>query len=100
MGSDWYEMNIDRNIGLPFVHMSLDFIFPVTPKHLLDCRVKLIKLGTNSIRFAVKGYQNNTLCFSGEFVEAFVAAKSHKKTPMPADFRQQLVALLHGEQRE
>ncbi len=97
-GSDWYEMNIDRNIGLPFVHMSIDFISPVTPKHLLECEVKLIKLGTNSIRFAVKGYQNNALCFSGEFVEAFVNAKAHKKAPMPDDFRQQLISLLNGEQ--
>ena len=99
-GSDWYTMNIDRNIGLPFVHMSIDFIFPVTPKHLLECQVRLIKLGTNSIRFAVAGMQNNTLCFTGEFVEAFVDAKAHKKTPMPAGFRQQLIGLLEGEKNE
>jgi len=96
-GSDWYKMNIERNIGLPFVHMSIDFIFPVTPKHLLECQVKLIKLGTNSIRFAVQGYQNSTLCFSGEFVEAFVDAKAHKKTPMPDEFRELLISLLDSE---
>ena len=99
-GSDWYTMNIDRNIGLPFVHMSIDFIFPVTPKHLLECQVRLIKLGTNSIRFAVAGIQNNTRCFTGEFVEAFVDAKAHKKTPMPDGFRQQLIGLLEGEKNE
>ena len=99
-GSDWYTMNIDRNIGLPFVHMSIDFIFPVTPNHLLECQVRLIKLGTNSIRFAVSGMQNNTLCFTGEFVEAFVDAKAHKKTPMPDGFRQQLIGLLEGEKNE
>ena len=99
-GSDWYSMNIDRNIGLPFVHMSIDFIFPVTPKHLLECKVKLIKLGTNSIRFAVEGYQAGTLCFTGEFVEAFVDAKAHKKTPMPDDFRELLVSLIDGDYSE
>ena len=96
-GSDWYKMNIERNIGLPFVHMSIDFIFPVTPKHLLECQVKLIKLGTNSIRFAVQGYQNSTLCISGEFVEAFVDAKAHKKTPMPDELRELLISLLDSE---
>ncbi len=96
-GSDWYELNIDRNIGLPFVHMSIDFIYPVTPRHLLECEVKLIKLGTNSIRFAVEGFQNSTLCFTGEFVEALVDAKAHKKTPMPDDLRKILISLLDGE---
>jgi len=68
-----------------------------TPKHLLECQVKLIKLGTTSIRFSVEGYQNSVLCFSGEFVEAFVDAKAHKKATMPDDFRKLLVSLLEDE---
>ena len=96
-GSGWYEMNIEKNIGLPFVHMSIDFMHPVTPKHLLECQVKLIKLGTNSIRFEVVGFQKNTVCFTGEFVEALVDSKAHKKTPMPNDLRELLTSLLEDE---
>lgn len=96
-GSGWYQLNIDKNIGLPFVHMSLDFISPVTPRHLLECRVRLIKLGTNSIRFEVQGQQDGTKCFSGQFVEAFVQAKGRIKAPMPADFREMLCNLVEPE---
>ena len=99
-GSGWYELNRDRNTGLPFVHMSMDFVFPVTPRQPLLCHVKLIKLRTNSIRFAVEGYQQNTLCFKGEFVEAYVEAKTHKKIPMPDEFRKLLLSLLDGGRNE
>ena len=89
-GSGWYQLNIDHNIGLPFVHMSIDFISPVTPRHLLECKVRLIKLGTNSIRFEVRGRQEGNNCFTGQFVEAYVEAKGRIKAPMPKDFREML----------
>ena len=92
MGSGWFEMNLDRNIGLPFVHMTMDFRSPVTPRHPLICTVRLIKLGQSSVRFAVQGEQDDVLCFSGEFVEVFVQASDHSKASMTEDFRGALQA--------
>ena len=94
VGDDWYRLNIDKDIGTPFVHISLDFKKPVTPRHLLCCKVKLIKLGESSVRFSVKGYQNNQLCFEGEFVEVFVAAQEHVKIGIPDEFKERLEAQL------
>lgn len=86
-GLEWYQMNIDRNIGTPFVHMSLDFRAPVTPRHRLICRVSLLKIGTTSIRHAVQGSQDGTLCFEGEFVSTFVMAKTMTPQKPPKDIR-------------
>ena len=94
VGDDWYRLNIDRDVGTPFVHISLDFKKPVTPRHLLCCEVKLIKLGESSVRFSVKGYQDNQLCFEGEFVEVFVAANEHVKIGIPQEFKERLEAQL------
>ncbi|MGB0085055.1 MAG: thioesterase family protein [Rhodomicrobiaceae bacterium] len=84
-GLDWYQLNLDRNIGTPFVHMTLDFRSPVTPRHLLECQVALVRLGNSSITHRVTGSQNGVLCFEGEFVAAFVDAKAMKPRRLPAD---------------
>lgn len=85
VGQDWYALNIDRGLGTPFVHMSLDFRKPVTPRHELVCEVRLLKLGTSSVRFGVVGRQDGGLCFEGEFVSVFVEAARHVKTTPPPD---------------
>jgi len=97
LGADWFAMNIDRDIGGPFVHLSMDFRSPVTPRHVLRCEVAPIRLGESSIRFRVVGRQNDTLCFEGEFVEVFVAAAAHRKIPAPDDFRARLEKLMSEE---
>ena len=95
-GFDWYRGNIDRNVGTPFVHMSIDFRSPVTPRHTLICEVRLIRLGESSVRFAVAGKQDGILCFEGEFVEVFVAADILKKIRVPEDMRPKLEALVQA----
>jgi 4-hydroxybenzoyl-CoA thioesterase len=83
-GEDWYTLNLDNNLGTPFVHMKLDFRAPVTPRHTLECEVRLKKLGGKSIAFAVDGSQNGTLCFEGEFVCVFVVSDTMVSREPPA----------------
>ena len=95
VGDDWFRMNVDDGIGTPFVHLSMDFRSPVTPRHALLCQVHLLKLGTSSIRFSVKGFQNEVLCFEGEFVEVFVEAGAMTKTGVPEKFREPLMRVVN-----
>jgi acyl-CoA thioesterase FadM len=84
-GIDWYRINLDRKIGTPFVHMTMDFRSPVTPRHLLECEVSLKKLGNRSITHTVRASQRGVLCFEGEFVAAFVEAGVMKPRALPDD---------------
>lgn len=87
-GDGWFQLNIDRNIGTPFVHMSLDFQSPVTPRHMLLCEVAPSKLGTKSIEFRVVGKQDGKVCFEGRFVSVFVISDQHGVSiPAPDDIR-------------
>ncbi|PHP67668.1 thioesterase [Zhengella mangrovi] len=94
VGDDWFRMNIDKGYGTPFVHLSVDFRSPVTPRHRLQCQVRLMRLGDSSIRFSVEGYQDGTLCFEGQFVEVFVDAKTHLTKIKAPDFVREKVAHL------
>lgn len=86
-GDGWYQMELDRGYGTPFVHMSLDFSSPITPRHRLICDVRPTKLGTKSIEFQVKGFQNDVLCFTGRFVCVFVASGTMNSIPAPQEIQ-------------
>jgi len=84
-GVDWYHTNIDRNLGMPFVHMTLDLRAPVTPRHMLQCEVVLARRGRSSVTHRVQGYQNEILCFEGSFTAVFTDAKEMTPRLPPAD---------------
>ena len=86
-GNGWFQMETDLNLGTPFVHMSMNFRSPVTPRHRLMCRVWPVKLGGTSIRFRVEALQDGQLCFDGEFVCVFVVADKFQKQSPPADIQ-------------
>ena len=87
LGGGWYHMELDRGVGTPFVHLSMDFESPVTPRHRLICSVEPVRLGKTSIEFSVIGRQNGAACFKGRFVCVFVKAKAMHKQPPPEDIR-------------
>jgi len=96
IGGGWYQMELDLGWGTPFVHMSLDFRAPVTPRHRLNCTVWPVALGQKSITFEVKGYQNEILCFEGRFVSVFITAGSLDTRTAP-DSVQTIVAGINPE---
>ncbi|MEO0401357.1 MAG: thioesterase family protein [Pseudomonadota bacterium] len=87
-GDGWYQLELDHNVGTPFVHMSMDFHAPVTPRHRLQCSVWPSALGTTSVTFAVNGHQDDVLCFEGRFTCVFVIADQFKSQPVPLALRQ------------
>lgn len=86
-GEGWFQMELDRNLGTPFVSMRLDFRAPVTPRHRLVCRVWPNRLGETSVGFHVEGMQDGRLCFEGDFVNVFIVADEFRKSPPPARIR-------------
>lgn len=99
-GDGWYQLELDRNIGTPFVHMSMDFRAPVTPRHRLICAVWPCRLGETSITFRVDGRQDGALCFEGVFTCVFVVADQFKSQPAPPDLRAVITTHLRPDGRD
>lgn len=93
-GDGWYQMELDRGFGTPFVSLSLDFRAPVTPRHRLVCEVWPTALGTKSITFRVAARQGGILCFEGDFTSVFAEAGTVKTRPAPPDIRALITPLL------
>jgi acyl-CoA thioesterase FadM len=93
-GDGWYQMELDRNVGTPFVRLEMDFKAPVTPRHTLICRVWPERLGSSSITFRVDGLQDGKLCFSTRTVSVFTVADAFKKQDVPKAFREIIEPLI------
>lgn len=96
-GIDWFKLNVDRNVGTPFVHLDLNFTSPITPRFPLMCEVRLRKLGETSITFQVIGRQDDVDCFSGTFVSVFVVSDQFLKRSAPDDIRMLIEPLIVDE---
>ncbi|MFT6675731.1 MAG: acyl-CoA thioesterase FadM [Sulfitobacter sp.] len=96
-GDGWFQMEIDRNVGTPFVSLAMDFHSPVTPRHTLMCETFPTRLGDKSISFAVKARQDGVLCFDGRFTCVFIIADQFKSQSAPADLRAIIAPRIRAE---
>jgi acyl-CoA thioesterase FadM len=87
LGDGWYQMELDRNVGTPFVRLEMDFKSPVTPRHPLICYVWPERLGESSITFRVDGMQDDALCFSTRTVSVFIVADAFRKRKPPEEIK-------------
>ncbi|WP_037312648.1 acyl-CoA thioesterase [Ruegeria halocynthiae] len=87
LGQGWYQLELDRNIGTPFVRLEMDFKAPVTPRHRLICHVWPSNLGQSSIGFRVDGEQDGRICFSAQTLSVFVVADVFNKRAPPDDIK-------------
>ena len=99
LGADagWFHTEMDRGFGSPFVHLSMDFRAPVTPRHRLICTVWPTKVGHTSVAFRVEGRQDGALCFEGRFVTVLTDAMTFTKIEPPDDVKALLASHLRPE---
>lgn len=93
-GDGWFQMELDRNVGTPFVRLEMDFSHPVTPRHKLICHVWPVQLGKTSVAFRVDGEQDGKVCFSLRSVSVFTIADKFEKRSPPEELREVLTRAL------
>ena len=96
-GDGWFQLQIDRNIGTPFVNLSMDFRSPVTPRHKLMCETYPTRLGNKSITFGMKARQNGVLCFEGSFTCVFTIADVFKSQSAPEELARVIKPLVRAD---
>ena len=94
IGANWFQMEMDRGSGAPFVSLSMDFRSPVTPRHTLICKVAPTKISKTSVTLRVEGWQDDVLCFEGSFTEIFIVPGKLKSVRPPEEIRALISARL------
>ncbi len=92
LDTDWYRLNVDEQIGTPFVHLSVDMRSPLTPRDVLETTVLVAKAGNASLEFSVAGRVGARLSFEGRFVCVFVDLATGKPMRIPDRYRTAVTA--------
>lgn len=89
LGTNWFELSVDRGIGTPFVRAELDFLSPASPRDTLAIAVSVEELGRSSVVFNVKGRiaESGRLCWGGRFKCVFIDTKAVRGIPIPDEYR-------------
>jgi acyl-CoA thioesterase FadM len=91
LGTDWFHLHADRQIGSPFVHAEFDFLGPATPRESLKLTVAITAVGRSSAEFMVSAaaVPSGQKCWVGRFKCVFISAATKRSIPIPDEFRGQ-----------
>lgn len=91
VGTSWFEMNVDRNIGTPVVNVNLDFKAPLTPRNELRLTVLVERAGRASITFNVAGDRDDGVrSFIARLTCCATDNKEMKSVAIPTEWRERI----------
>ena len=91
LGTDWFHLHADRQIGSPFVHAEFEFQSAATPRESLELTVAVTAVGRSSAEFTVtaRSVPSSQICWIGRFKCVFISAATRRSIPIPDEFRGQ-----------
>lgn len=91
LGVDWYELNVNRGMGTPFVHVDMDFSAMLTPHNTLDIKVLVERCGRCSITFRVIAEREDGVeSFAGRYACCLVSRPGNKPIVIPGEMRRKI----------
>jgi YbgC/YbaW family acyl-CoA thioester hydrolase len=93
VGTDWYRLKVERGLGSPMAHASLDFRKPLFPAEDFTVSVAVESLGESSMTLRLEGCNAaGELCFEARLVPVMIAVATIRPTALPPDFRSRIEA--------
>ena len=81
--------------GFPRVHVECDFLSWLALDDLIEIEVYLTKIGTSSVRWEFRTTTNGVLAATGAVIAVCVHRDTKKSTPIPAELRSVLEAVVN-----
>jgi 4-hydroxybenzoyl-CoA thioesterase len=83
-GGDWYELNVKRGTGTPWVHVEMDIKASLRPPEVLRTTVLVEKVGRSAITFQVTGRkEDGTVSYTGRYVCAICRMEPMRAMSIP-----------------
>lgn len=91
VGTNWFEMNVDRHIGTPVVNVNFDFKAPLTPRYGLRLTVLVVRAGRASITFNILGDRDDGVrSFTAQLTACAVDNREQKSIEIPPEWREKI----------
>ena len=104
IGLDWYTINTKCNEGTSVVHLEIDFLNKLQAGDLLQLAVGIDRVGSSSFTVAIHGFisaKTETIdCFKAMFVFCYISKSDRCSMPIPADYREKLVAYKTADEQD
>lgn len=94
-----YKSMLERNIDNQVVRQAIDWQSPASFDDVLSISVETARVGNTSFTLSLQfqQYPSGKPVASSEITYVLVSADRHEKTPVPDDFRQQLLTGAPGQ---
>lgn len=89
-GNGWFELTTELDRGSPFVNVNIDFRNPMTAKFPITVELDLAKLGSTSVVFQLRTFQENKLCFEASLTCVLVINSRLEKVSQDDWFRKKI----------
>jgi acyl-CoA thioesterase FadM len=89
LGTDWFAITLDEDLGTPFVHLEFNFKSPVTPREPLAITVLVAKVGRSSVdyRLIARGANSGDVRFTAAATNVWVRQSAMKAISIPDKYR-------------
>jgi acyl-CoA thioesterase FadM len=95
-GNGWFTLTTTFDRGSPFVNVNIDFRSPITAKSPIMIRLELTELGSSSVVFEIKTFQEGRLCFEAKMTCVLVINSKMAKVPQDDWLRMKLKRVILG----
>lgn len=93
---DFYELNVHRNLGTPFVHVDMDIKARLTPENTLNIKVLIDRIGRSSIAFKLIGERDDgVVSFESKYICSVVEIPGYQSISIPDEFRTRINDYMH-----
>ena len=94
IGVTWFDLNWTMQMGAPTVRAECDYIRALKPDMDVTIEIRVTRLGTSSVTYVMtcRDVEKGEDYFRVTYVTAYIQRSDFKSTPIPANFRERLVA--------
>lgn len=95
LGCDFAEMTLERNHGMPLVHVDADFKYPGKLYEMLDFTLTPLRVGASSIDLQIRVSGQDRERFSASMTIVYVDLTTRKATPLPSDLKAKIASQIN-----
>lgn len=91
---DFGSLNRQNGVGIPLLHIEVDFLRPSMLNDIVEFRLTVEKIGRSSFTLNYEGRLGDEIRLRGRAVHAFVELRQKKSVPIPESVRKRMTAFM------
>ncbi|MBK6295345.1 MAG: acyl-CoA thioesterase [Rhodoferax sp.] len=96
LGIDFADFHVNQHLGVPMGSVECRFVSPSKVGEMLRLSLRVERLGTSSMKFAVQAQAGGQLRVEAKLTVVLACMKTHRSVPITGELRDKFSAYLIG----